>query len=141
MKRGPARSADAPIETLPSPSLRRAWMAVGWLGVCVVAWYSLVPDPPQLDMKQGDKLQHLIAYGGLMGWFSQIRRGAGERRLTAGLLVAMGIALEFAQSLTGYRVLAADDMVANAAGVLLGWLLSPPRLPDLPAWLAGILRR
>jgi len=53
----------------------------------------------------------------------------------------MGVALEFAQSFTGYRFLAADDMLANATGVLLGWLLSPPRLPDLPARLARVLRR
>jgi VanZ family protein len=116
-------------------------MAFGWLGVCAVVWYSLIPDPPQLDMKQGDKLQHLIAYGGLMGWFSQIRLGIGERRLTAALLVLMGVTLEFAQAFTGYRYLAADDMLANTAGVALGWLLSPPRVPDLPRRLTTIRRR
>lgn len=141
MRRSQVRSAGTQAGPVPPPALRRAWMAIGWLGVCVVAWYSLIPDPPQLDMKQGDKLQHLVAYGGLMGWFSQIRLGVGERRLTAAFLVLMGVTLEFAQSLTGFRYLAADDMLANTAGVALGWLLSPPRMPDLPRRLSSLRQR
>lgn len=141
MTHDPERATARAGGTATPASLRRAWMTLGWLGVCAVAWYSLIPDPPQLDMKQGDKLQHLVAYGGLMGWFSQIRLGIGERRLTAAWLVLMGVTLELAQSFTGYRHLAADDMLANTAGVVLGWLLSPPRVPDLPRRLTAIRRR
>jgi len=39
--------------------------------------------------------------------------------------------LEFAQGLTDYRVFEVADMVANATGVLLGWIIAPPRGPDV----------
>jgi glycopeptide antibiotics resistance protein len=38
--------------------------------------------------------------------------------------IAMGIALELLQAWLGYRTLEALDMVANTAGVLLGWGLA-----------------
>ncbi|MBK8019774.1 MAG: hypothetical protein IPK20_25850 [Betaproteobacteria bacterium] len=64
-----------------------------------------------------------------------------HRRTTGLLLVAMGIVLEFAQGLTGYRFMSLADMAANAAGVALGWFAAPPRLPDVYAWSANLLSR
>jgi VanZ family protein len=49
-------------------------------------------------------------------------------------MVALGIALEYAQRTTGYRSFDIADMVADAAGVAIGWLLAPPRLPNLLSW-------
>jgi VanZ family protein len=101
----------------------------------------LAPNPPQIDLEQGDKLQHLIAYASLMLWFAQVQNGRTERRITALLLVAMGIALELAQGLTDYRSLSSADMAANTAGVALGWLAAPPRLPNAFAWVSALLGR
>lgn len=124
-----------------SVSLRTPWLGAGWLGVAVVTYFTLVPDPPRINMEQGDKLQHLVAYASLMAWFAQVQTGGAERRITALLLVAMGIALEFAQGLTGYRFMSFADMVANTAGVAVGWLAAPPRLPNAFAWVASRLGR
>jgi VanZ family protein len=115
-------------------SLRIPWLAVGWLGVAVVSFLTLAPDPPQIDLEYGDKLQHLAAYGTLMLWFAQVRTGAAERRATALLLLALGIALELAQGLTGYREMSVLDALANASGVAIGWLAAPPRSPNVFAW-------
>ena len=120
-------------------SLRIPWLAVGWLGVAVVTYLSLAPAPPQIDLEQGDKLQHLIAYGSLMLWFAQVRTGATERRATALLLLALGIALELAQGLTGYREMSVADALANAAGVALGWMAAPPRSPNVFAWASTLV--
>ena len=49
-------------------------------------------------------------------------------------LVALGIALEFAQRMTGIRMFEISDMVAGALGVALGWLLASPRTPNLLYW-------
>jgi VanZ family protein len=38
------------------------------------------------------------------------------------LLAALGVAVEFLQGMTGYRHFEPSDMVANANGVLLGWV-------------------
>jgi VanZ family protein len=123
----------------PRVSLRTLWLGAGWLGIAVVIWFSLAPDPPQIDMEDGDKAQHLFAYAGLMLWFGQVQTGRAQRWMAALMLVTMGIALEFAQGLTGYRAMSFADMVANTAGVALGWLSAPPRLPSAFAWVAALL--
>lgn len=122
-------------------STRTLWLAAGWLGVAVVTYLSLVPNPPEIDLEDGDKLQHLIAYAGLMLWFAQIQTGGADRWRTALLLVGLGIVLELAQALTGYRTLSTADMAANTAGVALGWLAAPPRLPNGFDWVSARLRR
>jgi hypothetical protein len=43
----------------------------------------------------------------------------------------MGIGLEFEQGLTDYRTFEVQDMVADAMGVLVGWIAAPPRSPHL----------
>jgi VanZ family protein len=99
----------------------------------------LVPNPPDLDIEEGDKVQHLVAYAGLMLWFAQVQTDPAERRVTALLLVALGVVLELAQGLTGYRSLSFVDMAANTGGVALGWLAAPPRMPNAFARVATLL--
>jgi VanZ family protein len=89
--------------------------------VAAIVWLSLTPAPPQVDIESGDKLGHLAGYGVLMFWFAQLYL----RRIPyAAGFIAMGIALELLQAWLGYRTLEALDMVANTAGVLLGWGLA-----------------
>jgi VanZ family protein len=109
--------------------------------VVAIIGLSLMPAPPSLDIEDSDKALHLLAYAGLMLWFAQIRTAPTERRMTALLLVTLGIALELAQGLTGYRWLSIADMAANTAGVALGWLAAPPRLPSAFLWTASLLDR
>src|SRR5439155_17694573 len=88
----------------PHPyDLRRPWLAIGWFGVALLIYLSLMRDPPTIPVEQGDKLEHIAAYAVLMGWFAQIALAAPRRLLTAIALVGLGIALEFAQRATGYR--------------------------------------
>ena len=113
--------------------VRRAWWAVAWFGIGLLLYLSLMPNPPSLDVAEGDKFQHIAAYATLMLWFAQMLPERGKRLRTAAALVGLGIALEFAQGATGYREFSVADMLANAIGVAVGWLLGPPRLPDLLA--------
>jgi len=83
--------------------------------------------------KFSDKYEHIAAYAVLMLWFCQIYLSTAQRGCIALLLVALGVTLEFLQRATGYREFEVADMVAGAAGICLGWLLAPPRLPN---WLA-----
>jgi len=118
---------------MPAEHVRRAWTIVGWIGVAVVAYYSLKPHPPELGIAQGDKIQHFAAYGGMMLWWVQLAATRIARVRTAVSLITLGIGLEIAQSFTGYREASVLDACANSAGVLLGWALAPPRLPDFLA--------
>jgi VanZ family protein len=101
-----------------------------------ILWLSLTPSPPKIDVDEGDKLGHVVAYGSLMFWFCLLYERSGTRTAYAVLWIAMGIALEFAQGATGYRSYEVFDMLANAAGVLLGWAISFA----IPAGLAHKLR-
>lgn len=99
--------------------------------VAAIVWLSLTPAPPELDFEHSDKLGHLLAYGMLMFWFSQLY-AKRSRTLYAFAFVAMGIGLEFAQGQLGYRTYEVFDMYANTLGVLLGWsvaLILPRALP------------
>jgi VanZ family protein len=115
--------------------LRRAWIAIGWFGIGAVIVLSLIPSPPQLlPVEQGDKVEHMLAFGSLMFWFAQVYLQRSRRLTTAGLLAALGVAIEFAQGDTGYRTFEYADMGADCAGIFVGWVLAPPRLSNLYAW-------
>jgi VanZ family protein len=55
-------------------------------------------------------------------------------------MVALGIALEYAQRATGYRSFEVADMAADALGVAVGWLAAP-RLPNFLSWAEKRLPR
>jgi VanZ family protein len=102
----------------------RFWKNTGWILVWIVTILSLVPTPRQpVTFELNDKLAHLIAYSVLMFWFGAIYPSRNIRLKTGLALVLMGIILEFAQGLTGYREFQFLDMAANAMGVLLGFVL------------------
>jgi VanZ family protein len=99
--------------------LRPALIAAGWLWAAAIVWLSLTPSPPQVDLTQGDKLGHFAAYGSLTLWFAVLYPA---RAIAYGAaFVALGVALEFAQGMTGYRTFDVLDMAANTLGVLAGW--------------------
>jgi ligand-binding sensor domain-containing protein len=64
-----------------------------------------------------------------MGWFTRLLGGRRPRLAIATGLVALGIAIEFAQGATGYRSFDAWDMVADGLGVAVG--------PDGTIWVLG----
>jgi len=111
--------------------LRSVWLILGWLWVLIIFFLSLMPHPPEpVHFWNADKLEHALAYSLLMLWFCQVYTLLRSRRLVAVLLIAMGILIEYLQGVTGYRNFDYADMIANAAGVMVGW-----------AWARTILGR
>lgn len=103
--------------------LRKAWLALGWGWIAAIVYLSLTPHPPEPVRLWGvDKLEHVLAYGLLMLWFSQVYARRTQRLFAAVLLIAMGVLLEFLQGMTDYRSFEPADMLANATGVMLGWV-------------------
>lgn len=70
-----------------------------------------------------DKLLHVVAYAGLMGWFAQLFRHRVARVLLCVGFVTLGVGIEFLQGMVPYRQFEYFDMLANASGVLLAWVL------------------
>ena len=103
--------------------LRWSWLALGWLWVAAIFYLSLMPHPPEpVHFWNADKLEHALAYSLLMLWFCQVYRQRASRMLLSVLLLAMGIATEYLQRETGYRTFDYADMLADAVGVLVGWV-------------------
>lgn len=96
-------------------------VAAGWALVAGIIWLSVTPQAIDTGVEQGDKLGHLLAYGTLMFWFCVLYRPLRVRVFYAAGFIAMGIALEFVQGWLGYRSFEMADMVANTAGVTVGW--------------------
>jgi VanZ family protein len=78
-----------------------------------------------------DKLEHLLAYTGLMLWFCQIYPDYRMRMRLFVALVAMGVGIEFLQGMGGYRYFEYVDMLANTIGVLVGWRLAGSGLGNI----------
>ncbi len=112
--------------------MRRLWLAIGWAIVAAIVYGSVMHSPPSLGFEQSDKLEHLGGYGLVMFWFCQLYRARRARLGYALAFVALGVTLEFVQRWLGYRSFEVADMVADAAGVALGWGLAlrfPNALP------------
>jgi VanZ family protein len=92
--------------------------------VFLVVYVSLTPHPPEpVSFENVDKIEHMLAYAALSFWFCHIYRSVGARVIVMAALVGLGVGLEFAQGWTGYRMFDVMDMLADSAGVLLGWLM------------------
>ena len=108
----------------------KLWLTLGWLLVAAVIYLSLTPQPIEIDIEQGDKLGHILAYLTLMIWFAQLYRRPMHVWWGVGF-VALGVALEYVQGWTGYRDFDYFDMVADGIGVAAGWLIGGTSLASL----------
>ena len=117
--------------------MKKLWAAGGWLVIAAIIFLSLTPHPIEAHIPEGDKLNHLLGYGVLMAWWSQVHVSSRHRLRLALNFVALGIAMELAQSLTPHRQPDVYDALANGCGILLGWLAAPPRIPNFYAKLAA----
>ena len=118
---------------------RALWLGIGRFGIVLTVVLSLVRLPPTgLDIEQGDKIGHLLAYFVLTAWYAQLCATNRALAWRAAAFVALGGVIEVLQSFTQYRAAEWRDLLADAAGVLGGVLvgLSPAR-----NLLAGFDRR
>jgi VanZ family protein len=113
--------------------LKSFWLFTGGALVLTVVAASLAPLPATPVM-ESDKLLHIAAYAGLGAWFGAIylRRW---HAVVIGALVALGIGVEFAQTLTGYRSFEMLDIAADATGAVLGILLATTPVGGSLGWI------
>ena len=117
--------------------MRRLWIAGGIVLIAAIVYLSLATLAIETDVPQGDKVGHFLGYGALMAWWSQLYVAASTRLRLGLAFIALGAMMELAQGLTPNRYPELLDLAANTTGVLLGWLASPPRIPNLYARLAA----
>ena len=94
-----------------------------WLACATVAVLSLLPTA---YLQHGifdwwDKAQHALAFAGL-GFLGLLAYPGHSRRVIVGLL-AFAVGIEIAQAATGWRIGEPADLLADAVGVAVGWLV------------------
>ena len=114
--------------------IERLWWVGGWLGIVATLALSLMPPTLGDTDSHTDKLVHMAGYAVLMFWWAQLIRFPRWRLALA--VVLFGGAIELLQGLTPDRMPDLLDVLANTAGVLLGWFAAR-RLPRLPRLLAA----
>tara|TARA_R110002020_G_scaffold48370_3_gene137920 strand:+ start:1364 stop:1759 length:396 start_codon:yes stop_codon:yes gene_type:complete len=104
------------------PGLWLALWLLGWV-LCVVL--SLMPAVDLPGPAHSDKIGHFLAYFMLMAWAVWTFRSRRAHLLAALALVALGVAMEFAQAnLTKVRLGDVRDALANTLGVAVGLSLT-----------------
>jgi VanZ family protein len=114
---------------------RTLWIGVGTVMVAAVIVLSLVPPPVQVQVPWWDKASHFAAYFVLMLWFASIYADRATHHLLAAGFIGLGVALEFAQLMTGYRMMEVTDMAANGAGAAAAWGLARTRAAEGLVWV------
>lgn len=98
--------------------LRNSWIALGVLlavGIVVLSVLNLGPvGPPALS----DKVQHVLAYAALCGWFCAMAPRRWLLWFCASL--ALGVVIELIQYPLPHRQFEWADMLADAVGAALG---------------------
>jgi VanZ family protein len=110
------------------------WQVLGWLFVIAAIGASLSPVSSLPELGVSDKLGHAATYAFLTFWFCGVypRRAAPA---VAAALLALGAGMEALQGLTETRRPEGADLLANAAGVLLGFLIART---GLDGWCAKV---
>jgi len=116
---------------------RPLWLSLGLLMIAAVIALSLLSVSGPVSAPGIDKVYHCIAYGAMMYWWGMVQ--PARRWLWGVLLAGLGVGLELAQSLTGYRTLDRVDALANALGVVGALLLLLTPAARLLVWVDGQL--
>lgn len=119
----------------------RFWYLLGALLTLVVVVSSLVPPRDLPPTGLNDKVEHIIAYGGLALCFGGLLAPAHYLRLALALL-ALGGGMEIAQGLMGLgRTPDWHDFYADAFGAALGLALCLAGLRHWAGWVEQCLIR
>jgi len=99
------------------------WLLPGWILVAAVVAASVFPGIPVPNISGADKLAHAASYCLLMVWFAGLY-APRLHGIVALFLLALGLVLEMVQWRLPYRFFEPADLLANATGVMVGFVLS-----------------
>ncbi len=119
----------------------RLWLTIGWAMVVAAFIVCLVPGHDLPSTGMSDKSEHFICYATLMLWFAGLYPRSRYLAI-AGLLLLMGVVIEFAQGAM-HLGRSADvlDVVANGIGIVIGLALAFAGLGNWMRWIDGWLSR
>lgn len=118
----------------------RLYIFTGLVLIGVVVWLSLAPISGMPEFQSSDKVGHVLAYMSLALWHSQYVRPLAPMAICCFALIMLGLGMEWAQSLTDYRLAEWGDVAANTLGVLIGAALGFTPLGRVVARIESELR-
>jgi di/tricarboxylate transporter len=119
----------------------KLWVGIGLAFVALVIYLSVAPDPVRAPTVDNFKTGHILAYAWCMMYFTQVWRDLRHRLAIALSLIVLGIALEFVQDmLPWHRDFAVSDMVDDAIGVGIGFVLGFTPLANTLRWIESRTR-
>ena len=126
----------------------KLWMTLGWILIALIVLLSLWTVRPQVIVfghTVGGKFEHLIAYLVLMLWLANIYPQKSQRLWLSAGLIAIGMCLEFLQSMIPGRRFSYTDMIYSVVGVLIGLVLTKTFLSmcllRFDAWLIRVRQK
>ncbi len=102
---------------------RWLWLVLGMLLLVAGVFAAMAPMPARSLLEVNDKVVHATVFLCFMVWFSAFFRPRLWPLLFLAL-VGYGILIELLQGLTVARMADPKDVVADAMGLVLGWLLA-----------------
>lgn len=129
-------TATSALKPLRHP---RRWLALWGLAIVATVVVCLLPGPDLPEVPDGaDKIEHVVAYFVLAAAAVQLYATRRALVLAAAGLIALGIAIEFAQgAFSTTRAADVWDAVADTVGVLAGLAIALTPLRDLLLRLDG----
>src|SRR4051812_25397970 len=101
---------------------RRAFLVTfACVFVAIAIFLFLTPREVKVVALVGDKVAHAGAFGLMMMSCCVVARTSRGYTWCALALITLGIGIELAQGMTGYRDFEPEDMLADTAGVLGAW--------------------
>lgn len=108
-------------DTKPGSSLNYPWLwlSIGLLMLLTVIVFSLIAiDQRMISFSYLDKVEHLLAWGFLMFWFTSIY--PKHWLVLFAILLTVSLGVELLQTLTSWRQGSGGDFIANFIGLLIG---------------------
>ncbi len=102
---------------------RNKYQILFWLCIAATIFISLLPAGGKPLFHMQDKVAHAAIYALLFFSCEHAYSNRFPLWLLALVLVGFGLSMEFAQSMTTYRHADGWDMLANATGILVVWML------------------
>jgi VanZ family protein len=119
-----------------SPQFTTHWRVLLVLMIGITCWFAFTPRPPGFEFKNADKVNHLMAFGG-MTLAGCLSRPPGARPWLVVLMgmLMFGLFIEAVQSQLPARSAEWADVLADSVGMLVGLvvlkllqLALPPKL-------------
>lgn len=127
-----------------SDLLRSKWVAIAWTALIFLLLTmpsAGIPSTGLLKIPYVDKIAHLILFGGfVIFWSFGLSHGRNHEsmyKLFQNLFlisVGYGILMEFVQAIFTKRAFEVMDMIADASGACLAWIILKVRQKNKPLW-------